>query len=90
MVCLEDQTGAIVNPTQLLVMLPLALMMPLHRRVTAHSGQEHVSSPERKVFITLEPTLDGLPTDDDGAPRPKVSTAAQEFLKHRSKLGVVA
>jgi type IV secretory pathway protease TraF len=79
------EPGAIANPTQLLATPPLTLTMPLHRRVTARSSQEHVSIIERKVFIILEPTLDGLPTDDDGAPCPKVSMAAQELLKHPSK-----
>jgi hypothetical protein len=77
------RAGPIVNPPQLLATPAVELTMPCRRRVAAHSDQE--SSTERKVFITLEPTLDGLPSNDDGAPRPMVSTAAQEFLKHPSK-----
>jgi hypothetical protein len=77
------RAGPIVNPPQLLATPPVELTMPRRRRVAARSDQE--SSTERKVFITLEPTLDGLPSNDDGAPRPMVSTAAQEFLKHPSK-----
>ena len=58
--------GAIVNPPQLLATPPLALTMP-RRRLVARFDQE--SNPEKKIFITLEPTLEGFP-DDNGVPRP--------------------
>jgi hypothetical protein len=89
MVYWADQSYSL-EPGRLWIHLNFSRCRPLHWWCHAVVGSLLVQikspGPERKVFIILEPTIDGLPTNDDGAPRLMVSTAAQEFLKRPSKV----